>query len=197
MLGDGAWRQLLRRVESGATLLVTGVFEADEFGKPASRIAGLGIPVSRRGVAQSESLLLDGRSYAVRFRGEAIQRLECGASGEGAVQVQEVKRGAGTVLWCPLPLESAEAGEALPALYRFALQRAGVRPELEYTNAGGIAPVWTLYKSVAVVALVSETSGERTVGVRHVPTGAVQEVTVRGGRAVMLCIERASGSLKR
>lgn len=197
MLSDGAWRQLLRLVEGGATMLATGVFEADEFGKPASRIAGLGVAVSRRSVAQSESFLLDGRSYPVRFRGDAMQRLECGGGGDGAAQLREVKKGAGTVLWCPLPLESAEAGEGLPALYRFALQRAGVRPELDFMNAEGTAPVWTLYESVAVVALVSETSGDRTVGVRHVPTGVVHEVAVRGGRALMLCIERASGRLKR
>jgi hypothetical protein len=197
MLGAGAWGRLLRLVEGGATLLVTGVLEADEFGRPAPRVAGLGVPVSRRGVAQSESLLLDGRSYAVQFRGDAMQRLECGGSGEGAVQVHEVKKGAGTLLWCPLPLESAEAGEALPALYRFALARADVRPELEFTNIRGIAPVWTLYKSVAVVALVSEAGGQRTVGVRHVPTGAAHEVTVPGGRAVMVVIERKSGSVKR
>src|SRR6185436_3054205 len=53
---EEGWQKLLGLAEAGSTLLVTGMFDADEHFLPTGRAASLGLTLSTRPVAQEEFL---------------------------------------------------------------------------------------------------------------------------------------------
>jgi hypothetical protein len=197
VLRDDAWRALLALADAGTTVLVTGTFDRDEVERPVKRAASLGLPALPQPVAQQETVMVDGALTAARFTGSRVERAEKAAlSGEGVTTLREIARGAGALLWCPLPVELAEGPEATAAVYAAAAARAGVVPPLEVSGAGAevlVRPV--LLADAVLVALVNESDTERTVSFR--PRGAPHEatVTLAPRRSVLAMVERASGRL--
>jgi hypothetical protein len=197
VLRDDAWRGLLALADAGATVLVTGTFDRDEVERPRRRAAALGVTASLRPVAQEESVTVGGATVAARFRGSRVERAEKAVlAGDSAATLHEIARGAGALLWCPLPVELAEGPEATAAVYAAALARAGVRPPLEVRGAGAevlVRPV--LLADAVLVALVNESDEARAVAFRLRGAPAEVTVTLAPRRSVLAMVERASGRL--
>jgi hypothetical protein len=197
VLRDDAWRALLALADAGATVLVTGTFDRDEVERPVKRAASLGLAALPWPVAQQETVMVDGAFTAARFAGSRVERAEKAVlAGDGAATLHEIARGAGALLWCPLPVELAEGPEATAAVYAAAAARAGTVPPLEVRGAGAevlVRPV--LLADEVMVALVNESDAPRTVSFR--PRGAPQEatVTLAPRRSILAMVERASGRL--
>ncbi len=82
LLTESAWQALLRAVDQGATLLLTGVIDADENGRPANRTDIFGLTVTDRPVAGEEPLVLDGSAPLSRLPGrQAGTRADRGGLG--------------------------------------------------------------------------------------------------------------------
>ena len=60
VLTDAAWQALMAAVENGATLLVTGIIDADEHWLPVERTKALGLRASSRPVAGQEPAVIAG-----------------------------------------------------------------------------------------------------------------------------------------
>ena len=140
-LSQPAWDQLMDYVEHGGLLLVTGPVNRDEHWQPVDRLTPLGIkadvqPLIVRG---SLPLTLSGSDYALSFPAEVQQSTvekmripfteghapPAGTSYESSLT--GAKHGAGKILWAADPVEFSEGYEAVAALYRWALNEAGVK----------------------------------------------------------------------
>jgi hypothetical protein len=204
VLNEHAWQALLASVDGGATLLVTGIIDADERWLPAQRSATLGLPAASRPVAGTEAVEIGGQIWALDYRGEKLERLETAVvASQGLAVVHAIARGRGTVLWAPLPVELAESIAPTVALYSMALARAGVRAPVSVAGADAGAFVGSAtFADAVLVALASESGRDSEVRVSlprsdGTPPKGAPGVAVRlpAGRAVLMLFDRRSGSL--
>jgi hypothetical protein len=102
---------VLARVEAGATLLVTGFIEADEYGRYAPRLHLFNLETRPVPVAHYEGFEQivdedgDYRQIAV-FGGDRMQRIEKAAAGKTVYsRCRVLSCGQGNIYYCPLPIE--------------------------------------------------------------------------------------------
>src|SRR5258706_6703535 len=86
VLTEACWQEILVRIYQGATLLVTGPFEADEYWRVQPRLAPFGLGTEMTPLAQKELLRIDyevksgkkgyHRHYGMNFGGDSMQRIE-------------------------------------------------------------------------------------------------------------------------
>ena len=196
VLRESAWRDLLALADGGTTVLVTGTFDRDEVERPMKRAASLGVSASLRPVAQEETVAIGEAEVAARFTGNRIERVEKAVVAGGLPSLLEVRRGAGMILWCPLPVELAEGPEATAAVYAEAAERAGVVSPLDVIGGDAgvlIRPV--VLANAVLVALVNETDAERTVTFRVRGGGQEVTLTLAPRRSVLAIVERSTGRL--
>ncbi|MFY9937755.1 MAG: hypothetical protein WAK33_12825, partial [Silvibacterium sp.] len=131
-LGDEAWTALMKYVEGGGTLLVSGPVQRNEHWQFVDRLGALGVKarVETLAVRQSELKLGDEPPIQVSFP-TLVQQLpiEVMRFADGK-SVETITHGSGHILWAQDPVEFSEDYEPTAALYRYALKFAGVAPSL-------------------------------------------------------------------
>lgn len=197
VLADDAWAALLRAVDRGATLCISGPFDRDEVERPAGRAAALGLRAGVRPVAPAERIALDdGASVAAPFRGGRLERVETAVVDGDASTVRVVPYGAGAIVWSPVPVELAEGPAATAALYAAAAVRAGAASPLLQTKPDPallVRPV--VFADAILVACVNESADDRTAAFTHRASGRTYARPVPAQDAVLLWIDRRTGEL--
>jgi hypothetical protein len=204
-LTEPAWRALLAAADAGATVLVTGPIDRDEYERPVGRLAALGIAALTRPVAPVNSLKVGTVQLAVPFGGSKLERLERavvsggptagdGAGAPGAVVT--IARGKGRVVWCPLPVELSDDEAATSAVYREALRTAGV-PLDRVTAPAGVLVRPLVFERSTLLVVVNETDADATISVRLAANAnqAASSVRIAADRAVMVLVDRRTGQI--
>jgi hypothetical protein len=132
-LSQTAWDALMDYVARGGTLLVTGPVNRDEHWQPVDRLTPLGVkadvvPLVVRG---SALIFPDGRSFVLGFPAGVQQSETLTMRFEDGKPVRVVPHGSGKILWVEDPVEFAEGYDPTAALYRWALNEAGVKPPFQ------------------------------------------------------------------
>lgn len=166
------WDALVKRMDQGATVAISGAIISREGSLP---------------VAQSESLAVSGKEYLVRFEGEKIQRIE---KAEFA-QIKQDQR----LIRSPLPLELGDSMEALVAFYRFAMTQAGVAPIFSVTpQTPAVLVLPSVFRDVVLYTFVSESNRDAALQVTDLQTRTRFTVDVSAGRTAMVMIDRRNGA---
>lgn len=136
MMSDAAWQLLLKLMrEEGKTVVLCGTPDRDEYFRPKRRLEEIFTGAKSEPIYGNERICLNGREFFLDFRratayaepGHAIEKAVLPGDEENAVRVASV--GKGKLVFCPLPVQLAESADAVEALYRFALDKAGWRNE--------------------------------------------------------------------
>jgi hypothetical protein len=132
-LTDRAWGQLLEYVAQGGTLLVTGPVDRDEHWMVVDRTAPLGLKAEMMPLAVRGSVLIlpDGRGVALGFPAEVQQSSAETMRFSDSKTVEVIPHGRGKILWTADPVEFAEGYDPTAAVYRWALEEAGVKPAFQ------------------------------------------------------------------
>jgi hypothetical protein len=195
VLSDQAWSALTGWMTEGATVLVTGPFEADEYWRPVRRLSRWDAGAVVRPVAQREELRVGDVTVKLSFRGDRQTRVEKAAfEDDAAPHVARFPLGRGALLFAPIPVELAHEEDAAAVLYRHALAAAGlVAPvEVEDDDPGVLVHV-ARYGNASLFTVVSEMGRPRDVRWRDRESGARFEVRLASGRAALVLAERRSG----
>ncbi len=197
VLTGAAWNVLLAAVRNGATLLATGVIDRDEHWMPVARSRELGLRATVAPVAQEEALRMDGVDLRAGFHGDSFQRVEKAVvEGEEIAEVRTVPLGAGKVIWCGLPLETAAESAPVAALYRYALKQAGVRPMFWVERANPVVLIRpSVFARSMLFTIISESGQHQEIALTHVENGARISVSLPPQRAAHILLDRASGSV--
>jgi len=186
-LTDSAWQAILERVKKGTTLLVTGPFDNDAHMHAAGRLKALGIDATDRALTV--------RDHAVKFPWGAATLSFGGmkttvltrAGLAGGDEWVEKKVGDGTILFAPLPLELNDNLAAVGDAYRYALQRAGVKPVYTTNSDAGILISPTLFPKATLYVVTSE-SNEKQVGFTDKRSGKTLSSTLEPGSAAIVLV---------
>lgn len=180
-VSDKAWSDLLKLVEKGSTLIVTGYFEADEHFRPAERVGKLfRIPGSRP---------VNRREAGAVFSGEKLQRVE---RADTVDQVREYVHGNGKIVWHPVPLENGDSTGPIAEFY------GSILPPMlnQYLPTGreldDILIRVTKFESALLYTIINETGADREI---TVPAPGGFSVTVQAGRANMVFVDKKNGKV--
>jgi hypothetical protein len=196
-LTEAAWQALLKYVEDGGNLLITGPVDRDEHWHVMGRGADLKVD------AQVEPLMFHaavlnagGRSIPLSFDQQKQNLIESLRFGDGST-LKEFPRGKGRVFWTAYPVELAEGTDAAAALYSYVAGRVGVAPL--YDVQGPVSPGVLIFPMVledAVLYIMASDSAEDVqIDLRDKTTGASLKLKLAGQRAAMAVVSRKSGGL--
>ena len=174
--------------------MISGAVDLDML--PASSFSTQ--PVTNVRVAESETIMIAGREYLVRYEGEKMQRLEkavpqsLGPPG----QTLNFPFGSGRAVWSPLPLELGDSMPALVAFYKLALSTAGVSPIFTATpGTPAVLVLPSLFRDVVLYTFVSETDRDTQMQVTHLESRTPFTVSVPAQRTAMVLLERKTGKI--
>jgi len=197
ILTRGAWATLRQWVAQGTTLLVTGPFDDDEHWIGTGRMAELGLPAEVRPVMPEGRLLLGRAAYVLSYRGEKMHRIDTGVTGSSGSPggVSSIRIGSGQVLWAALPVELADEIEPTVALYRVAMEAAGVKPAITTSADASVLIHPAIYNGAVLYTLLSETGVGGMVTFMHKAAGVTVSSNLRAGGASLVVADSRNGSI--
>ena len=193
-LTDSAWTELMDYVAKGGTLLVTGPVDRDEHWQPVDRLSALGVKatVFPLAVRQSELTLPDGKTYPLSFPAGVQQSATWTMRFADGKSVEVIAHGSGRILWTADPVEFSEGYSTVAALYRWALQQAGVRPVFREVTplSAGVLAFPTVLTDGEIYSFSNESLDAQTVDLVDALTGAHIRFTMQPQRGAALLLNR-------
>jgi hypothetical protein len=198
-LSDEAWVALMKYVEAGGTLLVTGPVQRNEHWQFVDRLAALGVKarVETLAVRQSELKLENQPPMQVSFP-STVQTLpiEVMRFADGK-SVEVVAHGSGHILWAQDPVEFSEDYDPTAALYRYALKFAGVAPALR--EIARLSPAVLAFPTVLDDAVLysfsNESLDDQPVAVEDAVSHASLRFTLPAQRGAAILLRRSDGEV--
>jgi hypothetical protein len=198
-LTDKAWGELLDYAARGGTLLVTGPVDRDEHWQPRNRTADLGVaatvaPLAVRGSALT---LPNGNTYSFGFPAGVQQAATWTMRFADGKSVEIVPHGKGRILWAADPVEFAEGYTAVAALYRWALDEAGLKPvfrEVEPLSPAVLA-FPTVLDDAGIYSFSNESLDLQMVNIVDALTGAHIHFKIQAQRGAVLLLDRKGAAL--
>jgi hypothetical protein len=198
-LTNDAWNALLDYVAHGGTLLVTGPVDRDEHWQPVDRMSALGVsatvvPLAVRG---STLTLPDGKAIPLTFPANVQQSETWTTHFADDKSIEIVPHGSGKILWTADPVEFAEGYAASAALYRWALDQAGIKPA--FREIAPLSPDVLAFPTVMPNAVLYSFSNEsldvQTMNIIDSLTGAHIHFTMQPQRGATLLLDRRGTEL--
>jgi hypothetical protein len=207
ILRSDCWAALLEKVAQGATLLVTGYIETDEYMRPCPRLAAFGVQTHSCPVMHAEHLpiTVPGHAEAITLtlslKENGSQKfLKAVGADNSVLPFQEIAHGQGKILYCPLPVEHAHAEEATEAVYRLAALRAAMvcaKNVSESSASPGLLVRPVEFEKAVLFLVVNESNTEHQAIMQGTVLTSPQQwrhsVTVPAGRAAVAFIEKNTG----
>lgn len=157
-LSETAWTAIETRVRAGATLLVTGPFDADAHMHATDRakLLGLNYQTVALGLREEKMNWPDGDDV-FSYAGKKTTMLMRAELADGSAW-KEISLGSGRILFSALPLELSDNVEALGRVYSYAMEKSGIAPQVvDGKNDPGILVCPTEYEDATLYVLTSET----------------------------------------
>jgi hypothetical protein len=196
VLNQKAWDAILAKVREGATLLVSGRFDADEHFRPTPRPAEAGLDYQPGLLATRENLVQwPGGQAWLSYSGEKTTFMERAFLATGQA-FAEKPLGKGRFLFFALPLELNDNLKAIGDIYRSALNQAKTSPA--YTTEvqdPGLLICPTQLEEATLYVLTSESSSAEPIAFRDAASGKSFVVKLDPGRAALLLVSRKGEAL--
>ena len=175
-LNRAAWEAIRKKVEGGATLLVSG------------RFGQIGLASEPGFLTVRENFLKWPEGEArLTYGGDKTTFLDRAVLADGSSWTEQ-PLGKGRVLYSPLPLELNDNLEAVGDVYRYALKTAGVAPAYSTSlQDPGILICPTRFPHATLYVLASESS-QREVSFRDRSSGKEFSGRLEPGRAALLLV---------
>lgn len=195
VLTQQGWEGILAKVRSGAVLLVSGRFDADEHFHATQRQKEAGLDYDPGLLATRDALVEwpGGRAF-LSYAGAKCTFLERGFLPDGRT-FAESKVGQGRILYVSLPIELNDNLKAIGDIYRMALAQAGVTPAYSTSiEDPGILISPTDVGKATLYVLTSESSSPQTVSFKDGASGKNLAGRLGPGRAALILVGK-SGEL--
>lgn len=188
-LSQDAWETLVKAMEEGAALLVTGPIDWDEYWRPVDRLSKFDMQAETRPVTREEEAIVFGTEHRLSFGGEKVHRVDKAVIGGQSGFVRVEACGSGKLLYAPLPFELADNVEPTAALYQFALKQAVVEPQFSVEKMDPCVLIRPqIFEEAVLYSIVSETDADKKFELADKLTGRTLSVEVPAQRAVMFLL---------
>ena len=191
-LSEPAWARLLKYVDNGGSLLITGPVDRDEHWQvvPRAREAGLSAHVEPLTYHQASIVLADQR-LELAFGQDQQNWLESLHFDDGT-SLKEIPHGKGRIFWVSYPVELAESLQAPAELYGYIAGRVQLAPM--FTTQSPLPPGVLVYPKVladsVLYVFVSDSANVANVNVRDQGTGVPLVFSLPSEHAAIAVIGR-------
>ncbi|MEQ1472167.1 MAG: hypothetical protein ABLQ96_00025 [Candidatus Acidiferrum sp.] len=190
MLSENAWQALLRYVNDGGNLLITGPLDRDEHWRGVPRIANLIPDNSIEPLTfRDATMKFNSRVVALSFDQQKQFWLDTLRFNDGST-IKEITQGKGKIFWAAYPVELAEGTAATTELYSYVLGRVGIKPAYTLATAvpAGVLIYATVLQDSVMYVMVSDSAEDVSVDLRDEKTGVRLNVRLRSQHAALAVI---------
>jgi hypothetical protein len=172
-LTDRAWSVLLRYVEQGGNLLVTGAIERDEHWQLVQRMDALGIGGHAEPlVYHNAELMLGQRRISLDFGQQQQNWLDSVRFDDGST-LKEIDHGKGRIHWASYPVELAENLQSAAELYSHVADQLKIGPPftMQAPVPAGVLVFPTMLADSILYVIVSDCDQDASISIRDEATG--------------------------
>ena len=172
-LNETTWQALLKYVNDGGNLLITGPVEYDEHWHAAGRAAKLRLAAhSEPLTAHNASVQIQNRVIPLTFDQQMQRSLDALEFNDGST-FKEIAVGKGRIFWTSFPVELAEGTQPAPDLYALLAARLGIEPafELQSPLLPGVLVYPTVLEDAVMYVMVSDAAEDARIDLRDKLTG--------------------------
>lgn len=186
----GAWNELISRVKSGATLLISGRVDADaHWNSIPPRTSDWGVGYSEEPLrTRYAEISWPGDSARLSYPGEITTYLDRGVLAGGKT-FADIPMGKGHILYFALPLEMSNQLNVIGRVYRFAMKEAGItEPYSTKCDNPGFLIAPTRLPHATLYVLTSETASTAPITFHDNLSGRDFSVNLAPGRGALMLI---------
>lgn len=172
-LSDAAWASLLRYVDQGGNLLVTGPVDRDEHWQVVHRASALGIAGQVEPlVYHNAELKIGGQRLRLAFGQQQQNWLHSLRFDDGST-MQEIPRGKGRIYWVAYPVELSEDLQSVAELYSYVATRLNIaKPFTALAPVpAGVLVFPTVLADLVLYVVVSDSDQDAAINIRDQATG--------------------------
>lgn len=191
-LSEQAWRRLLKYVNEGGNLLITGPVERDQHWRRTVRAAELKLTAEAEPLTyRAAEIKLGKNTLPISFDQQKQTWLEWLRFADGSA-FKEIPHGRGKIFWAAYPVELALGLDNAAELYRQVAARIVIKPGFELTKplSPGVLVYPTVLKGTVFYVIVSESAQDTQIDLRDMTTGARLSLTLPAQRAAMALISK-------
>jgi hypothetical protein len=193
-LTEAAWQALLKYVEDGGNLLITGPVNRDEHWHGVGRRTALRVGAEVEPLMfHNAALSAGGRSIPMSFDLQKQNLIESMRFDDGST-LKEIPHGQGRIFWAAYPVELAEGTDAAAALYSYVAARVRVAPlyDVQGPVSAGVLIFPIVLEDAVLYIMASESAEDAQIDLRDKTTGAFLKLKLAGQRAAMAVVSRKS-----
>lgn len=195
--GDAAWRALLKYVDAGGNLLVTGPVERDDHWQLVDRTRQLGIAAHIEPlVYHNAEIRLGTRSIPLSFGAQPQNWLDSLRFDDSST-LKEISHGKGRIFWAAYPVELADDLQSAAELYAYISARLNLAPMFKTQSPlppGVLAFPIVLADSLLYV-FVSDASDDAKIDLRDQATGTQLTFALPAQHAAIAVISKEEKKL--
>lgn len=190
VISQDAWDILMKKAESGSTLLISGRIDADDHWTPIpERARDWNINYESAPLTTRETTINwpEGKSR-LSYSGDKTTYAERGLLDYNQTFL-DIALGKGRILYFALPLELADQLREIGRIYKYAMKRAGVNSAYETTcEDPGILICPTQLPNATLYVLTSESTGTTPFTFRDKKSSTDFTINIEPGRAALLLV---------
>ena len=191
-LGEAAWSALLRYVDAGGNLLITGPVDRDEHWQIIPRVRELGVAARTEPlVYHNAEIHLGTMSIALAF-GQQQQTWLDSLHFEDGSTFKEIPVGKGRIFWVAYPVELAEESQSAADLYTYVASRLNITPPFTAQNPipDGILVFPTFLADSVLYVMVSDSAEATAINIRDQATGTEIAFRLASQHAAIAVVSR-------
>ena len=196
-LTDGAWKLLLKYVEQGGKLLITGPVERDEHWQVAKRADDLEPDAHAEPLVYHNAALRIGeRPISLSFDQQKQNQAESLRFSDGST-FKEISHGDGRIFWAAYPVELSEGTQAAAILYAYVAGETKIEPafELQSQLSPGVLVYPTVLEDAVMYIMISDDADNAKIELRDRLTGTKLTLELAGQHAAIALIDKSKKSV--
>jgi hypothetical protein len=196
-LSESTWHSLLRYVESGGNLLVTGPVDRDEHWQFIPRAAGLELKAHVEPLTyHNATITLENRPIPLAF-GQGQQNWISSLRFDDGSTFKEILHGKGRILWTAAPVELNDDAQSIATLYGYVANRVDIAPMFTQQSPlpPGVLAFPTVLADSVLYVFVSDSANDAQINLRDQLTGVELAFSLRAEHAAIAVIGRKEKKL--
>jgi hypothetical protein len=172
-LGDAAWAFLMKWVESGGNLLITGPVERDQHWQMTQRAGALGLSAHSEPLVYHDAIVrLGDHSVQLQFGQEQQNWLESLRFDDGST-FKEIPHGRGRIFWAAYPIELSESLQSAADFYSYVASRLNITSAFSSKARvpDGILIFPTTMSDSVLYVFMSDSADTAAIDIRDLLTG--------------------------
>ncbi|HKV76783.1 MAG TPA: hypothetical protein VJP02_01500 [Candidatus Sulfotelmatobacter sp.] len=189
-LSDAAWAVLVKYVDAGGTLFITGPVERDEHWQPRHRAVDLGVRAHAEPLVYHNAAISFGNVKIHLAFGQPQQNWLDSLKFEDNSTLKEVVRGKGRIYWAAYPVELAEDLQSAAELYSFVATRIDIAPPFSPVTPlpAGVLVFPIVMADSLLYVVVSDSDQDTAINIRDEATGTPLAFRLPAQRAAIAVI---------